>query len=283
MGRGDWPRFGLVTRDRAHVGLARLVFWETKDVGGAERAPLAGAVACVSLFADNRVARQRPEWVQVGTDGVRAERGAAPYFDWAHLCPSRPEVAALALAWVERAAAGGGDVRVSDAGFARDGHCRCDRCLAAAASRRLDLGAYRLARTAELLAAVRERVPGRLFLTLYPDPYPGHLERRFGLHPTAAAAGADAYVVPLYDLAYATTHWLETLCLGFADRLAGRPWYAELYGLGVGEEHLARALRVAARYATGVVVAYDRDAARIARLRALVESGAAGDPPDALA
>ena len=270
-----WPRFALSTRFPSHVGLAPLTFWETKDAAGAARALPAGAVASVSLFADSRLGRSHPEWLQVGAGGARAARGAAPYFDWDCLCPSRPEVVALAAAWVEQALAAQGpggaapSLRVSDIGFAREGYCRCHACLAAADAAGLDLGAYRIARVGALVRDWRARVPGRLYVALYPDPYPGHLERRFGVAPDVLAPSVDAYVVPLYDLAYATTHWLESLCQGFADRLAGKPWYAELYALGVEEAALSRALRVAAAYATGVVAAYDRDMERLVRMARL--------------
>jgi hypothetical protein len=276
----EWPRVGVMTRFAAHVGLAPLTFWETKDVAGARRALPAGAVPAVSLFADNRVGKSHPDWVQVGPDGERATRGGAPYFDWACLCPSRPEVAELAAAWVDEAVSVQGaqgdapSLRLSDAGFAREGYCRCPACLQAADGAGLALEAYRTARVGELVRRFRARVPGRLYLTLYPDPYPGHLERRFGLGPEDLGPSVDAYVVPLYDLAYATTHWLESLCQGFADRLDGKPWFAELYALGVEEAALRRAFAVAGAYASGVVLAYERDAERLERVAGLAHEGA---------
>lgn len=273
MADSPLPRIGLTTRFASHVGLAPLAFWETKGVTGARRPLPAGAVPCVSAFADDAVARAHPDWVQVGPGGVGAVRGAAPYFDWAHLCPSHPEVLALADAWVEEAVqsqAGAPHLalRLSDAGFAREGFCTCGRCADGAGRRGLDPEAYRLHVTAEAIDRWRRRLgpDGRLFLTLYPDPYPGHLERRFGLDPDRLRPWVDAFVVPLYDLAYATTHWLETLAQGFADRLAGHPWYAELYALGVEPARLERAARVALAYAYGVVLAYGRDRGEVAAL-----------------
>lgn len=283
--RGDggrvWPRLAVTTRFRDHVGIAPLTFWEVKDVGGSSRAPAAGAVPSVSLFADNRLGRAHPDWLQVGPDGRPAARAAAPYFDWDCLCPSRDEVVAAATGWVEDAVAGQAAVatgeraalRLSDAGFAREGYCRCPACAKAAAAGGLGFEAYRVARVTELIRAWRERVPGRLFLTVYPDPYPGHLERRFGIAPDALDGVVDAFVVPLYDLAYATTHWLETLCQGFEERLAGRPWYAEVYALGVAEPAIERAIRVAGTYATGVAIAYERDGGRLGRLGKVLEPG----------
>jgi hypothetical protein len=271
-----WPRAAVTTRFAAHVGLAPLTFWETKDTTGTHRALAPGAVPAVSLFADSGLGRAHPDWLQVGPDGVPAARGAAPYFDWHCLCPSSAPVQAAAAAFVAAAIAQQGDaggeagLRLSDVGFAREGYCRCSACGEAMTAQGLDFEAYRMVRVAETVRAVRARVPGRLYLTLYPDPYPGHLERRFGVAPDTVADAVDAFVVPLYDLAYSTTHWLESLCQGFADRLGGRPWYAELYALGVAEAALTRAMAVAATYATGVALAYERDAQRLERLLRLL-------------
>lgn len=283
MNEAPWPAFGITTRFASHVPGVPLAFWETKDVTGAVRNLAAGAVPSVSLFADNRLAAARPDWVQVDGDGVRAERGGAPYFDWAVLCPSRPEVVQAATVWVDdavraqSAALAAPSLRLGDAGFAREGFCRCAVCLAETERRGLEAGAYRLERTAELVAHWRTRVAGRLYLTVYPDPYPGHLERRFGLDPGRLAPWVDAFVVPIYDLAYATTHWLETLCQGFCDRFGSHPFYVELYALGVEEARLAKALEVAAAYATGVLLAYERDGERLGRLATRFRPSGAGE------
>ena len=247
---------GIVTRYRTHLEHFDVAFWEAKDVGGACRPPVPGTIPMVSFFGDNRVAGQHPDWVQQGPGG---ERGARPtrYFDWDTLCPSRPEVAALALRWAEAALSGAGALRLDDVTFARRGYCTCSACQEGAAAAGLPLEAWRQRVLSNFVAAVRERAGARpLYLTLYPDPYPGHLARERGLDLQELAPLVDAFVVPLYDLAYSTTYWLEVLASGFRDLLGPHPWWAELYALGVPTPALTKAALVAGTYADGVLLAY---------------------------
>jgi hypothetical protein len=249
--------FGVVTRYPRHAEAVRPAFWEVKDVGGARRAPRPGTVPMVSCFGDNRVARTHPDWVQVGPGGMRADR-TAPYFDWDALCPTRPEVRRLALEWVAAAVAGGTPgtgLRLDDVTYAREGFCQCPVCRAEAAAAGEDLDELHARVIRDFVREVRARVAGPLYFTLFPDPFPGRLERRFGIHPAELDLYVDAYVVPLYDLAYGTTYWLEVLASAFAERLA-RPFWVELYALGVPEERLVKAALVAATYAAGVLLAY---------------------------
>jgi hypothetical protein len=259
-------RFGVVTRYRTHVAEFSPAFWETKDVGGARRPREPGAVAMVSCFGDNRVARRHPDWVQVGPGGMPATRDA-PYFDWAHLCPTRPEVRELALQWI-RADRGPEGLRLDDVSYARDGFCACAVCREEAARRGMSLPDLHRRVLLEFVQAVRRETSAPLYLTLYPDPYPGRLEEDFGLDVERLAGLVDTFVVPIYDLAYSTTWWVENLARGFRARL-NTPFFVELYGLGVDEERLAKAVLVAGAYADGVLVAYDSQLARLRRLASL--------------
>ena len=162
------------------------------------------------------------------------------------------------------------DVRLDDVGFPRQGYCRCDRCEQRFAdSPHDDREAWREAVIEEFVAEARELVPGELYLTLYPDPYPGHLESRSGIDPDALAAYVDEFVVPLYDTAYGTTYWLETIASGFVDRL-GTPFSIELYAVNVDIDDLIHATEVAGEYGEAVLYGYDASNARAAlrRMRA---------------
>ncbi len=262
---------GIVTRYKAHVPHFDIAFWETKDVGGARRAGLPGTIPMVSCFGDNRVAAAHPDWVQVGPGG---ERGARPtrYFDWDTLCPSRPEVMALALTWAEEALAAAGALRLDDVTFARRGYCACAWCRQGAAEAGVPLAAWRQRVLTQFVAAVRARAGERpLYLTLYPDPYPGHLEGERGLDLEQLAPLVDAFVVPLYDLGYSTTYWLEVIASGFRDRLGAQPWWAELYALKVPTANLAKAARVAGTYADGLLLAYGSQLAALQEVEAAVQ------------
>lgn len=50
------------------------------------------------------------------------------------------------------------------------------------------------------VAEAAAHIPGRVYLTLSPDPYPGHLYERAGLDLAALAEHVDEFVIPLYDM-----------------------------------------------------------------------------------
>jgi hypothetical protein len=77
----------------------------------------------------------------------------------------------------------------------------------------------------------------------------------------------DEFVVPLYDMAYSTTYWLEILAQGFEDRLSTQ-FSVELYAVDVDIDDLVKATEVASEYGTAVLFGYDASNAR-ATLRRL--------------
>jgi len=161
----------------------------------------------------------------------------------------------------------------------REGFCRCDRCERLfAESDREDRGDWRADVITEFVADAADRVPGRVLLTLYPDPYPGHLRARAGLDLDRLAEHVDEFVVPLYDTEYATTYWLETIARGFRSRLGGddydvhgappeTPFSLELYAVDVAVDDLIHAAEVAETYAKDVFFGYDANNAAAALRR----------------
>lgn len=257
---------GIVSRFPEHVADFELAYYEVKDVTGVWHDPIPGAIPMVSVFGDNRQAALHPEWVQMGPDGQPATR-AVRYFDWDALCPSHPEVWDLAMAWIRDAVrlSGTGRLRLDDAGFAREGYCQCAECQRQSARRGLTIDAYRRERIAEFVESLKPLV-GAIDMTLFPDPMPGHLESRFGVDLDRLAATVDRFVIPLYDMHYATTYWLEVLAQGFRDRLK-RPFFVELYALMVPEAALGKAAEVAQAYADGVLFAYGNHREPLLRIR----------------
>ncbi len=257
--------FGVVTRNESEVTWPEfdLACYEMKDVTGRRADPVDGAVNMISCFGDNRAAEANPDLVPVSETGERATRDR-PYFDWDYVCPSHDDYRTAILELVDAAAAACPDVRLDDVGFPRGEYCHCDRCDERFAnSQYADREAWRAATITEFVATAREHVPGELHLTLYPDPYPGHLYKRSGIDPAGLAAHVDSFVVPLYDTAYGTTYWLESIASGFADRLDA-PLAIELYAIQVDVDALVRAARVAHAYAATVLFAYDASNARAA-------------------
>jgi hypothetical protein len=280
--------YGVVTRNEEEVGWSAFDrgFYEVKDVTGRAAEPLPSAVNMVSCFGDNHAAESSPELVPVSADGDRATR-ERPYFDWDYVCPNADEYRQGLLETVAEAAATSPDVRLDDVGFPRAEYCHCERCDAAFADSDYDdRSTWRASVITEFVAEAAERVPGRTYLTLYPDPYPGHLRERAGLDVAALAPHVDEFVVPLYDTAYGTTYWLETIAGGFETLLEaeadGTPFAVELYAVDVDVDALIHATEVAGETAANVYFGYDAStaAAAVRRMRADEREGAEYRPDD---
>ena len=271
--------YGVVTRnaDEVEMDPFDLGFYEVKDVTGRAAAPLSNAVNMVSCFGDNAAASENSDLVPVDDRGEPATRDR-DYFDWAYICPTHPEYREGLLEIIEECAAENDDVRLDDVGFPREGFCHCDRCERRyAESDREEWVDWRVDVITQFVAEAAERIPGRVLLTLYPDPYPGHLRARAGLDLDRLAEHVDEFVVPLYDLEYGTTYWLETIARGFRSRLGGdydvhgappeTPFSLELYAVDVDVDNLIHATEVAETYAKDVFFGYDANNAAAALRR----------------
>lgn len=262
---------GVVTRNESEVSWEEFdcAFFEVKDVTGRTAEPVPEAVGMVSCFGDNATAEAEPSLVPVDEAGRRATRDQ-PFFDWDYICPSQTGYREGLLEIVEDVGAVCGDVRLDDVGFPRWGYCHCDACTANfEASDHDDWSTWRAATITSFVEEATERIPGRSYLTLYPDPYPGHLHERAGLSLEALSGLVDEFVVPLYDMAYTTTYWLETIARGFETALEA-PFSIELYAVDLDLENLIHATEVAAEYGEHVLFGYDASTARAAirRMRA---------------
>ncbi|WP_327052758.1 hypothetical protein [Halomicrococcus gelatinilyticus] len=260
--------YGVVTRNPEELEWAEFDtgFYEVKDVTGRATEPVETGVNMISCFGDNAAAEQDPSLVPVNENGERATR-ERPYFDWAYICPTRDAYREGLLEMVEDAAAVNPDVRLDDVGFPRAEYCHCEECDDRfAASEYDDRAAWRASVITEFVAEAAERIPGKTYLTLYPDPYPGHLYERAGLDLDALSEYVDEFVVPLYDMAYSTTYWLEVIASGFEDAL-DVPFSVELYAVDVDVDALVHAAEVVDEYAENVLFGYESSNARAALRR----------------
>jgi hypothetical protein len=268
--------YGVVTRNAEELTWSEfdLGFYEAKDVTGRATEPVAEGVNMVSCFGDNRTAAENPDVVPVSDAGERATR-EQPYFDWAYVCPTHESYRAGILEMIADCANANPDVRLDDVGFPRAEYCHCERCEQRYADSTYDdREAWRASVITDFVAEATERIPGRTYLTLYPDPYPGHLYERAGLDLPTLAGHVDEFVVPLYDMAYTTTYWLETIASGFGDALDA-PFSVELYAVDLDVDNLAHAAEVADAYAKDVLFGYDASNARatIRRMNAEAREG----------
>ncbi|MFB6102893.1 MAG: hypothetical protein ABEJ73_10035 [Haloplanus sp.] len=279
--------YGVVTRNAEELEWSAFDagFYEVKDVTGRASAPLSTGVNMVSAFGDNAAVGDDPALAAVDAEGRPATR-ERPYFDWSYVCPTHDRYREGLLEIVDDCVAETPHLRLDDVGFPRDGYCRCDRCDRRFAESGFDdREDWRASVVTGFVREVRERVPGDLHLTLYPDPYPGHLRARSGVDAEALAPLVDSVVVPLYDTAYETTYWLETIAKGFESRLAEFDvgLAVELYAVEVDIDALADAAGVAEAYADAVYFGYDASnaAATIRRMRADRQDGVSHGGGDA--
>ncbi|WP_408958789.1 hypothetical protein [Natrinema sp. 74] len=274
--------YGVVTRNAEEVRWPEFDrgFYEVKDVTGRSAEPIADGVNMVSCFGDNAAADADPSLVPVDDMGRPADRQRS-YFDWAYICPSRADYREGLFEVIDDCVAENEDVRLDDIGFPRAEYCRCGVCERAFdESEYDDRMAWRAGVITDFVEEAAERIPGKVYMTLYPDPYPGHLYERAGIDLEAIEEYVDEFVVPLYDTAYGTTYWLETIAKGFQSTLE-TPFTIELYAVNVDIDNLIHATEVAEEYAEGVLFGYEASNGRAAlrRRRADEREGVThGDP-----
>ena len=282
--------YGVVTRNEEEARWPDFdrAFFEVKDVSGRSAEPTEAAVSMVSCFGDNAAAGENPDLLPVTPDGQPATRDRT-YFDWAYVCPTHDGYREGLLEMIEDCAAVNPDVRLDDVGFPRPEYCYCERCnerFEAWVEARHDAGGgpppaetgvedryeWRAEVITDFLEAAADRIPGRTYMTVYPDPYEGHLYERAGIDLAAVESHVDEFVVPLYDTHYGTTYWLETIASGFADRLE-TPLSIELYAVDVDVDDLIHAADVAAEYGESVLFGYESSNARAALRRMDADEG----------
>ena len=257
--------FGVVTRNTEEVEWPEFdrQFLEVKSVSGRTIEPVEDAVSMISCHADNAIANANPDVVPVNDAGEPATRERR-YFDWSYVCPTHPDYREGLLETIADVGAVSEDVRLDDVGFPRPEYCFCERCTHLFEESEFDdRFAWRESVITEFVAEAVERIPGRAYLTLHPDPYPGHLHERAGIDLDALAEYVDEFVVPLYDMAYSTTYWIEVIASGFLDALA-TPFSVELYAPDIDIDDLIHAADVADAYAKDVLFGYDSSNARAA-------------------
>lgn len=258
---------GVVTRDRSALPVNGFepVFYEAKDVTGRRDQPVDTAVNMVSCHGDS-AATDDDDLVSIDADGNRATRDR-PYFDWGYVCPTHERYRSELLAFIERCCETNPPLRLDDVGFARPEFCHCRRCEAAFERSEFDdRFDWRGDVIERFLADATDRIDGRVYLTLYPDPYTDHLYRRAGIDLQVLEEYVDEVVIPLYDMAYTTTYWLEIIATGFSDVLT-IPFSVEVYGIDVDIDNLLHAVEVADAYAKDVYIAYDMSTAEEIRQR----------------
>ena len=258
--------YGIVTRNAEEIEWPEfdVGFYEVKRVTGQHGEPVEDAVNLVSCFADTASAATEDNVVAVDSSG-RSATTDHPDLDSGHVCPSDEGYRNGLYEVIEACTRASDDVRLDEVGFPGPDFCHCERCEEAFAESEFEeWTAWRASVLTSFVAEAAERVPGDLYLTLHPDPYPGHLLERAGMDLDALATHVEEFVVPLYDTAYGTTYWLESLASGFADRLADLDVRlgVELYAVDPDVDALAAAAETVETHTDGVYFGYHSGNAR---------------------
>ncbi len=268
--------YGIVTRNEPELDwdVFDRGFYEVKSASGRQQSPADTGVNAIACHGDT-AASAAPELVAVDGCGTPATPGQGA-FDCGHVCPTNDGYRSGLLALVDACAEAYSDVRIDDVGFPLARFCYCNRCVERfEGSRHDDWYDWRASVVSEFLAAVRDRVSGRLYLGVHPDPYPGRLRRRTGIDLETAMACVDEIVVPLYDPYYATTYWLDVIAGGFRDAVDAADLAVELYAVNVDIDALLDAVSVVSEHVDDVYFGYDAGIARAAirRIEAEAASG----------
>jgi hypothetical protein len=263
---------GVVTRNVEEVEWSAFdrTFYEVKDVTGKAAEPISDAVNLLSCFADNAALTADESLVAVDQAGRPASEDRSS-FDWTYVCPTNADYREGLLEIVADCVERAGDVRLDNVEYPGSEFCHCERCRRRFADSEYDdRAAWRASVLTDFVADVASNVPGRLFLSLHPDPYPGHLFDRSGLDLAAVEPHVDEFVVSLYDPSYATTYWLETIAAGFADEL-DTPFGVELYAVDQDVDALIEAAEAVEPHADHVYFGYDANTAAAAIRRRSAE------------
>ena len=251
-------KVGVVVGEPTRVENFNMSFYRVKRVSGRVFKPVAYMYNTISCFGDNKTSRERPEWVAVSKYGKAVRANKRHRFLWDWICPTTKEYSTFLLDLIdETSKADIAGVHLDCIGFPRQEYCICQRCVKSCKESKLEWVEWRSKIINEFVEHASRLIRGSLSVTLPPDPC--FAKERFGLDFRSLAKHVDFFVVPLYDVAYLTTYWVETLAYDFYRQLE-KPLYIELYAGHPRPKikNLLEAIVAISKYADGVILAtYD--------------------------
>ncbi|MEJ2243726.1 MAG: putative glycoside hydrolase [Candidatus Bathyarchaeota archaeon] len=233
-------------------------FYCVKSCTGRIKKPAHKCYNIISCFGDNVTGRKKPEWVAVSKQGKANRKNKNHRFLWDIICPSVEEYQQQILDLVtETLKADVTGIHLESIGFARSEYCTCERCTEKQKESNMERTKWRTKTVTDLVAEVSELVRENnkgFSVTILPDPCFG--KERYGEDFNALAKYIDFFLVPVYDLHYSTTYWLENLAFDFSKQLE-KPLYIELYASNPRPKlkNLLSAIVCASNYADGIILA----------------------------
>ncbi|WP_330633153.1 hypothetical protein [Halocatena halophila] len=260
--------YGILTSEKALVDAFAdtVVHYSTDNVSANKRPPLENVINTVACWGDTAAVRADPSLAAQTADGTRA----VPETDghhWGTVCPTSETYRTTLL---ERISTVGsvGALRLTTPGFPGAQFCRCETCERKfSASDIDDWHAWRARTITQFIRDASSHCADELYVTAYPDPYPGNLCDRTGLNPQKLTPLVDGFLVPLCSISYETTYWVESLARGFAHELAALDVSLtfQLSSSNVGVDRLVDVTRQIDSYADSVIYGTTTDTADVVR------------------
>jgi hypothetical protein len=258
-GWGLWKiKIGVLTGQPEPVKGFDLTSYYVKSCTGKIVEAADNVINIISCFGDNRTARKKPEWVAVSESGKAVRANRSNRFLWDHICPSVEEYKATLFDLItETLKADVTGIHLDCIGFPRQEYCTCLRCIEGHRESNLGWSEWRAKVITDFVAEASNLVKehGKSFsVTLLPDPCFG--KERYGEDFQSLAKYVDFFLVPLYDVTYSTTYWLETFSYDFFEQLE-KPLYIELYAADSGPKlkNVLAAIVAVSHYADGIFLA----------------------------
>jgi hypothetical protein len=251
-------KIGVLTDKPEPVNSFDLTSYYVKSCTGKINKAADNVYNIISCFGDNRTARKRPEWVAVSESAKAVRSNRSHRFLWDRICPSVEEYRMILLNLInETLKADVSGIHLDCIGFPRSEYCRCKRCVEGRRKSGLGWVEWRSKVVNEFVEEASKVVKGNgksFSVTLLPDPCFG--KERYGEDFRSLAKYVDFFLVPLYDLTYSTTYWLETLAYDFNKQLK-KPLYIELYVANpkLQLKNLLAAIIAVSNHADGVILA----------------------------
>jgi hypothetical protein len=212
----------------------------------------------INCFEDNRTARKKPEWVALSATGKAVRTNKNHRFLWDHICPNVDEYKTFLIDLInETLRSDCAGVHLEGIGFPESGYCSCERCIDKQKTSNLEESKWRSLIVTEFIkeaSKIVKETKKSFSVTLMPDPCFG--EERYGQDVISLSKFVDFFIVPLYDLVYSTTYWLETLAYAFQHQLK-KPLYIELYATNPGPnlKNLLAAVVAVSKHCNGIIFA----------------------------
>ncbi|MCW4022319.1 MAG: hypothetical protein NWF02_04060 [Candidatus Bathyarchaeota archaeon] len=251
-------KMGVLTSQPEPIEGFDETFYCVKGCTGRVKKPADKCYNIISCFGDNVTGRKKPEWLAVSKHGKANRKNKNHRFLWDIICPSAEEYKQQILNLVKDALKSDvTGIHLESIGFPRSEYCTCERCTQKYEKSKMEWIEWRAKIVTDLVAETSElvRKSNKGFsVTILPDPCFG--KERYGEDFHALAKYVDFFLVPIYDMHYSTTYWLENLAFDFSKQLK-KPLYIELYASNPGPKlkNLLSAMVCISKYADGIILA----------------------------